>query len=106
MSYEEFLITDRGISLIDKLSIEYDYDGEILIFHQPSGTLLSKEFIENNNSFIVEEISMLNYKIDNIKFAIEHKGDNALAELKALYELRYIARKYLYEFRELVDRMY
>ena len=106
MCYEEFMITDRGISLIDKLDIKYGYDGEVLIIHQPSDTLLSKEFIENNNRFIEEELSIINNKIDNMNFAIEYKDSSVLIELEKLHELRYSVRTYLDEFRLLVDRMY
>ncbi len=106
VSYEEFKITDRGVALIDKLSVEYDYDGEILIFHQPSGTLLSKEFIENNNRFIKEELSIINNKIDNMNFAIDYKDGSVLAELNDLLELRFNLRIHLHESRQLVNRMY
>ena len=106
MSYEEFLITDRGMALIENLEVRYNYDGEVIIFYQPTGTLLSKEFIENNNRFIKEEISMLNYEIDNMNFAIDYKDRSVLIELNDLHELRYNLRIHLHESRQLVNRMY
>ena len=106
MSYDEFLITDRGISLIENLEVKYGSDGEVIIFHQPSGTLLSKGFIEYNNRFIKEELSMLNCKIDNMNFAIEYKDGSVLAELNDLLELRFNLRIHLHESKQLVNRMY
>ena len=106
MSYEEFLITDRGILLAEKLEVGYYCDGEVIIYHYPSGTILSKEFIENNNRIIEEELSRINRNIEDVEFAIEYKDCSYLDILKDMYELRSHVREHLYEFRELVNRMY
>lgn len=106
MSYEEFLITDRGMSLIEKIEVRYDYDGEVIMLHQPSDTLLSKEFIENNNKLIEEQLSRMDRNIENVEFAIEHKECSYLNSLKDMYQMRSIIREHLDEFRGLVNRMY
>lgn len=106
VSYEEFLITDRGMELAMKLDVRYDDVVGILIYHQPSGTLLSKEFIENNNKFIELEISRMNRNIESVEFAMEHKDYSVLEDLKDMYKFRSIAKEHLDEFRYFVSIMY
>ena len=96
MSYKEFLITDRGISLIEKLKIKYGYDGEVLIYHKPSGILLSKEFIENNNRIIDEELSRVDYIVETIEYG---KLEDSIRELVSIIE------EHLYKFKELVNKI-
>ena len=106
MNFEEFLIEDRGVTLLHNLDIRYDYDGSVLIYHQPSGTLLSKEFIEYNNRLLERYLIELDYNIENMDFAIEHKHFKILNDLKNMKQFRSTVKDYLDEFRELVDRMY
>lgn len=105
MSYEEFLITDRGVSLIGKLEVGYYLDGEVTVIHQPSGTLLSKEFIENNNRLVEEELSRINRNIEYVELAINHKDRDCLDILEVMYKSRSIIKEHLDEFKELASRM-
>lgn len=95
--YEEFLITDRGMALLANIDIRYGVDGEVLICHEPSGTLLSKEFIENNNRLIEEELFRMDYSVETMKYGIEL--ENYIRELKS------IVKEHLYKFKEIVSRM-
>ena len=106
MSYEEFLITDRGMKLLVNIDIKYNYDGAVVAYYDPTDTILSKEFIENNNKFIEEELFRMSRHIENLEFAIKYKDSSYHDVLEDMYVVRFNISGRLDEFRLLVDRMY